>query len=93
MSPTAVSTVYRTAGSSLTSATAYRALPPSASMSPTVSFKVSSVRPATVTSAPSAAGARAVARPMPEPPPVTSAILPANCRVRACLPSPMSGGQ
>ena len=54
-----------------------RAEPPVASTRRTVSFNVSAVRPATVTSAPSAARARALARPMPLPPPVTSADFPA----------------
>src|SRR5450759_5962227 len=47
-------------------------------MRPTVSFSVVSVRPATVTVAPSEASVSAAARPMPVPPPVTNATLPSS---------------
>jgi hypothetical protein len=79
MSAIAAWTAFSIWASSVMSATTKRAEPPAASIRRTVSFRVSSVRPVTVTRAPSAASARALARPMPLPPPVTSAVLPANC--------------
>lgn len=52
------------------------ALPPRSSISRTVSSSGSLRRPATTTRAPSSAKASAIARPMPEPAPVTRAVLP-----------------
>jgi hypothetical protein len=46
-----------------------------------VSARLAAVRPTTSTCAPCSAKARAVARPMPVPPPVTITALPANCVV------------
>jgi hypothetical protein len=54
------------------------ATPPSASMSVTVCSSVDLVRPAIVTTQPSAANAIADARPIPVPPPVMSAVFSAN---------------
>lgn len=64
-----------TSAESVTSATTALAEPP---ISCTAEASRRSSRPATTTVAPSAANAFAVARPMPELPPVTRTILPAN---------------
>ena len=52
--------------------------PPSPSISPATSRAPSRLRSATATRAPSAASRRAVAAPMPLPPPVTSAVRPSS---------------
>src|SRR5437773_2228941 len=54
------------------------ASPPAALMSRTVSSPPSTTTSATTTFAPSRAKVRAVARPIPDPPPVTNAILPST---------------
>ena len=60
-------------GSRVTSPVSVIAWPPAALTSATVSRAASAAKSATATRAPSRAMASAVARPMPPPPPVTSA--------------------
>lgn len=69
---TARATASRTCSSSVTSATTH------CNSSPAASRRRSSVRPQIVTAAPSAARRRAHAKPMPLPPPVTSAPYPSS---------------
>src|SRR3990172_4967706 len=61
------------------------AWPPASSRSRTVSRPPASSTSATATAAPASARAMAVARPMPEPPPVTRATLPARSFTPALL--------
>ncbi|CAM5306979.1 hypothetical protein SVIOM74S_07852 [Streptomyces violarus] len=74
---------------SVTSAVTAAAVPPAASMRPTVSSRGAAVRPATTTDAPSAANASAIARPRPEPAPVTRTVLPVK---RFISVAPLSDG-
>ena len=55
------------------------ALPPSALSSSAVSRQICSGTPQIITFAPAAQRACAVALPIPEPPPITTAVLPASC--------------
>src|SRR6476619_746692 len=63
---------------SRTSVGAASAVPPLLSMSAAVSARGSARRPATTTAAPSRENSSAIARPMPLPPPVTTATCPSN---------------
>lgn len=56
---------------------------PSSPSAAAVSFRVASVLPTMMTRAPSSAKRRAIALPMPEPPPVTTAVLFSNLPVNA----------
>ena len=71
-------TIAATSASRLTSPPMAIAWPPAALISPTVPAALSSVRSATATRAPSRLMATAVARPIPDAPPVTSAVLPSR---------------
>src|SRR5262245_7503218 len=75
---TVARTIASTCASSATSARTQIARPPAASTSRTVSSPPAASTSATVTAAPSRAKPSAVARPMPAPPPVTSATLPSR---------------
>ena len=59
-----------------------RAVPPTAAIAATTACAGSAAMSATVTAAPSDASRSAVARPIPEPPPVTIATLPVNLATR-----------
>ena len=61
-------------------------------MAATASATRASVRPLTMTRAPSAASALAMARPMPAVEPVTSASLSVSCRSMAFSPATRVGG-
>jgi hypothetical protein len=67
-----------TASSSATSTGAAAATPPAARIAAAVAATGSSRRPAARIAAPSAANKRAIACPMPDPAPVTSAVMPAS---------------
>ena len=73
---TAAATIASTWSGSRTSVGCAAARPPAASISATVSSSGSGRRPATTTDAPSRANSWAMARPIPLPPPVTSATRP-----------------
>ena len=81
----AAATMPATSSSRMTSASMATALPPAASMPRTVATLSSALSPAQATAAPSLAKRSAVARPMPEPAPVTTAVLPSSLM---CLCSP-----
>ena len=73
------STIARIASASSTDAAYARAIPPAASIAATVSAAASaSRRKLTATAAPCCASCSLIARPIPRPPPVTSAIRPVN---------------
>ena len=74
--PSALSTRWRTAASSLMSAGTASARVPSASISEAAFSKGSGRRPQITISAPQRARSSATARPMPVPPPVTNATVP-----------------
>ena len=81
----AAATAARTSASTVTSHTAYCVVTPGAAtavISATASARRASVRPAMVTWAPSAASRLAAPSPMPLPPPVTSAVMPARSDTR-----------
>ena len=78
---TVAATIAATASPSVTSVTTGRAAGPA--MSPAVSFSADSRRPARVTWQPSAASRNAVARPIPEPAPVTIAT--GGCSISCML--------
>src|SRR2546422_10179497 len=80
----------RTSSGDLRSARTTSASPPSASIAATTSAPRASLRPLISTCAPSRASASAVARPMPEVPPVTNARCPLNSCIR-CSPVAVSG--
>src|SRR5438309_443662 len=71
--PTAAATAPSTSAQRLTSPETKNARPPLASIAWTVSFPPSGRRSKTATGAPAAPSATAIARPIPEPPPVTRA--------------------
>ena len=71
-------TMPATSSSCMTSASIATALPPAFSIARTVATLSSALRPAQATAAPSLAKRSAVARPMPEPAPVTTAVLPSS---------------
>ena len=79
----AVSTAAAICSSMVTSATMWRTEAPgtAASIWATAPSSFSAVRPQMVTAAPSSANRVAVARPMPEPPPVMRALLPVKLMV------------
>ena len=70
-----------TAAVSLTSTQASSALPPAALMAATVADPWGSSRSTTQTDAPWAAKQRAMASPMPDPAPVTSAVFPSSLNI------------
>ncbi|MNL44871.1 hypothetical protein D3C87_1674730 [compost metagenome] len=76
--PSVSATSARIAPSSVTSATLALALPPAFSISAAVASTSSRVRLITTTAAPSRASFNAVALPIPDPAPVTSATLPSR---------------
>src|SRR2546426_765796 len=80
----------RTSSGDLRSARTNSASPPFASIAATTSAPRASLRPLISTRAPSRASASAVARPMPEVPPVTNARCPLNSCIR-CSPLAVSG--
>src|SRR5262245_34662890 len=75
---TAFLTIASTSVDCETSVLTNMASPPAALISRTVSSPPSTTTSATTTLAPSRAKVRAVARPIPDPPPVTNAILPST---------------
>src|SRR5580693_8150521 len=75
-----------TCSRSATLATTGSAEPPEAAISPAVSLAASALRSTTATAAPSRANRTAAARPMPDPAPVTTAVLPASLPVIASRP-------
>ena len=75
---TAAATMAATDASSLTSASWAEAVPPRAVIRSTVSAAPSGLMSATTTRTPSVASRSALARPMPEPDPVTIATLPSS---------------
>src|ERR1700729_715238 len=75
-----------TCSRSATLATMGSAVPPEAAISPAVSLAASALRSTTATAAPSRANRTAAARPMPDPAPVTTAVLPASLPVIASRP-------
>src|ERR1700733_13355284 len=75
-----------TCSRSATLATTGSAVPPEAAISPAVSLAASALRSTTATAAPSRANRTAAARPMPDPAPVTTAVLPASLPVIASRP-------
>ena len=85
--PPYASTVRRTSAStallSRTSVTTPSASPPASLIASTVVSSSCSVRDAQTTAAPAAAKRTAIARPMPRPPPVTTATCPASGRSRS----------
>src|SRR5215475_444637 len=78
-----LTTAPSTSGSRVTSVRAKRALPPAAAIFCTVSRPPASSRSQTSTRAPSLAKSSAVARPIPDAAPVTSALFPSTSRVDA----------
>src|SRR5690348_15310715 len=81
---TVVSTAQRHCARSVTSVGTASASMPSALACPTTSSSASAVRDATATRTPKDAKRKAVARPIPDEPPVMSAILPCNgCIIRS----------
>ena len=80
---TAAAIRFRTSSSFETSARMNVAAPPSASISRATAAPLSSCQSDTTTLAPSRANSSALARPMPEPPPVTIAVLPGSLPVCA----------
>ena len=84
-SAAASSTKRSTSPAAVTSAAMPCARPPAARSSPSAASSVSTVRAQNATCAPSATRRRAIARPIPRLPPVTSAILPLSPRSNVCV--------
>src|SRR5215472_5797397 len=85
-----------TSASSVTSPAIAIDCPPAELINATVASMPSLERSDTATRAPSLATASAVARPMPDPPPVTNATLPSSMPAMTtslCLSSPISRGR
>ena len=59
---------------------------PTSATSAAAASSLAWLRPVTITAAPSAASFFAMASPIPAVEPVTSAVLPANCKSMRCLP-------